>query len=134
MSWRGTASSRGRSKSDGCSAPFRRLRFGSPPPESPCFLGPLLLATRRARPGLGNRGVTREDVKSYLREKVGQPFVPEALSKDVRELWGSGFFDDVEVDLDRTDAGVRLRFTVRERSNIAKVEFDDNDEIDDDDL
>src|ERR1700755_81433 len=46
---------------------------------------------------LGNRRVTREDVKSYLRERVGQPFAPDALSKDVRELWGSGFFDDVEV-------------------------------------
>jgi outer membrane protein insertion porin family len=83
---------------------------------------------------LGNRRVTKEDVKSYLRERVGQPFSPEALSKDVRELWGSGFFDDVEVDLDRADSGVTLRFTVRERSNIAKVEFDNNDEIDDDDL
>jgi outer membrane protein insertion porin family len=83
---------------------------------------------------LGNRRVTKEDVKSYLRERAGQPFSPEALSKDVRELWGSGFFDDVEVDLDRSDAGVTLRFTVRERSNIAKVEFTNNDEIDDDDL
>jgi outer membrane protein insertion porin family len=83
---------------------------------------------------LGNRRVTKEDVKSYLREKVGQPFSPDALSKDVRELWGSGFFDDVEVDLERSDAGVTLRFTVRERSNIAKVDFDGNDEIDDDDL
>ena len=83
---------------------------------------------------LGNRRVTKEDVKSYLRERVGQAFAPDSLSKDVRELWGSGFFDDVEVDLERSDAGVTLRFTVRERSNVSKVEFDQNDEIDDDDL
>ncbi|HEX7672362.1 MAG TPA: POTRA domain-containing protein, partial [Polyangiaceae bacterium] len=82
----------------------------------------------------GNRRVTKDDVRSYLRERVGQTFVPEALSKDVRELWGSGFFDDIEVDLERSDAGVTLRFTVRERPNVAKVEFDRNDEIDDDDL
>jgi len=83
---------------------------------------------------VGNRRITKEDVKSYLRERVGQLFAPEALSKDVRELWGSGFFDDIEVDLDRSDAGVKLRFTVRERPNIAKVEIDGNEEIDDDDL
>jgi outer membrane protein insertion porin family len=83
---------------------------------------------------LGNRRVTKEDVVSYLRERLQQPFAPEALSKDVRELWGSGFFDDIEVDLDRSDRGVTLRFTVRERPNIAKVEFDSNDEIDNDDL
>ncbi|HVU06024.1 MAG TPA: outer membrane protein assembly factor BamA [Polyangiaceae bacterium] len=82
----------------------------------------------------GNRRVTKDDVRSYLRERVGQTFAPEALTKDVKELWGSGFFDDIEVDLQRSDAGVTLRFTVRERPNVAKVEFDDNDAIDDDDL
>lgn len=82
----------------------------------------------------GTRRVTREDVRSYLRERTGQSFSPEALAKDVRELWGSGFFDDIEVDLDRSDTGVTLRFMLRERPNIAKIEFDDNDEIDDDDL
>jgi outer membrane protein insertion porin family len=82
----------------------------------------------------GNRRVTKDDIKSYLRERASQSFEPEALSKDVRELWGSGFFDDIEVDLDRTDSGVTLRFTVRERPSVSKVEFDDNDEIDDDDL
>src|SRR5262249_6437681 len=64
----------------------------------------------------------------------GQAFSPEALAKDVRELWGSGFFDDIEVDLDRSDRGVTLRFTMRERPSIAKIEFEGNDEIDNDDL
>ncbi len=82
----------------------------------------------------GNRRITRDDVRSYLRERPKQAFSPETLSKDVKELWLSGFFDDIQVDLDRSDAGVTLRFDVRERPNIAKVEFDDNDEIDDDDL
>jgi outer membrane protein insertion porin family len=82
----------------------------------------------------GSRRVTKDDVKSYLRERVGQPFSPEALSKDVRELWASGFFDDIEADLDRTDAGVAIRFTVRERPNVSIVDFDGNEEIDDEDL
>jgi outer membrane protein insertion porin family len=82
----------------------------------------------------GNRRVTKDDIKTYLRERVGQSFDPEALTKDVRELWGSGFFDDIEVDLERMDQGIALRFSVRERPSVSKVEFDDNDEIDDDDL
>jgi outer membrane protein insertion porin family len=82
----------------------------------------------------GTRRVTNEDVRTYLRERPGQAFSPEALAKDVRELWGSGFFDDIEVDLDRSDRGVTLRFTMRERPSIAKIEFEGNDEIDNDDL
>ncbi|MGE5786490.1 MAG: outer membrane protein assembly factor BamA [Myxococcales bacterium] len=82
----------------------------------------------------GNRRVTAEDIVTYLREKRGDPFSPEKLAQDVRELWGSGFFDDVVVELERSDVGVTLRFLVRERATIADVEFVGNDEIDKDDI
>lgn len=82
----------------------------------------------------GNRRVTPEDVLTYIRERVGQPFKPETLTQDVRELWNSGFFDDIEVDLDRHDDGVDLRFVVRERPSIATITFEGNDEISKDDL
>ena len=82
----------------------------------------------------GNRRVTAEDIVTYLREKRGDPFAPDKLAQDVRELWGSGFFDDVVVELERSDLGVTLRFVVRERATVADIEFVGNDEIDKDDL
>jgi len=82
----------------------------------------------------GNRRVTKSDVLSYLRLRPGQPFSPEALGEDVKALWASGFFDDVIVELDQKDTGISLMFLVRERPNIAAVEFEGNDEIDTDDL
>jgi outer membrane protein insertion porin family len=82
----------------------------------------------------GNRRVAAEDVLTYLKQKIGQPFKPELLASDVRALWDSGFFDDVEVDMTRSDAGVGLRFLVRERPNILAIEFSGNDEIDRDKL
>jgi outer membrane protein insertion porin family len=90
--------------------------------------------TIRAIEVAGNRRVTAEDVRTYLKERVGMSFSAEALTEDVRELYGSGFFDDIEVDLVRGDDGVRLRFLVRERPSIAKVSFEGNQEIDNDDL
>jgi outer membrane protein insertion porin family len=82
----------------------------------------------------GNRRVSREDILTYLRERPGQPFNPDALTRDVRELWDSGFFDDIEVDLERGDKGVNLRFLVRERSSIRGVEFTGNSEVETDKL
>jgi outer membrane protein insertion porin family len=82
----------------------------------------------------GNRRVTPEDVLTYIRERVGQTFKPETLTQDVRELWNSGFFDDIEVDLDRHDEGVDLRFVVRERPSISAITFEGNDDISKDDL
>src|SRR5208282_1873005 len=82
----------------------------------------------------GNRRIANEDVMIYLREKVGQLFRMESVSSDVRALWDSGSFDDVEVDLERKDAGVTLRFLVRERPNIRAIEFSGNEELDNDKL
>jgi outer membrane protein insertion porin family len=82
----------------------------------------------------GNRRVTKEDVQSYLRQRVGGTFSVELLAKDVRALWDAGFFDDIEVDLSRSDRGVSLRFIVRERPNVRLVEFEGNEEIENDKL
>ncbi|MCA9646866.1 MAG: hypothetical protein KC492_39535, partial [Myxococcales bacterium] len=38
----------------------------------------------------GNRRITKDDIISYLRSRVGSNFSPETLSQDVRELWQSG--------------------------------------------
>ncbi len=83
---------------------------------------------------VGNRRVSRDDVLSYLREKVGQPFRVEGLTADVHALWDSGFFEDIQVDLTTNDRGVVLRFIVRERPNIKEVSFEGNEEIENDKL
>lgn len=82
----------------------------------------------------GNRRVAKEDIVVYLREKPGHLFKLENLASDVRALWDSGFFDDIEVDMTREDRGIVLRFLVRERPNIKAVEFDGNSEIENDKL
>ncbi|MFO0735846.1 MAG: outer membrane protein assembly factor BamA [Labilithrix sp.] len=82
----------------------------------------------------GNRRVAKEDIITYLREKPGHLFKVENLASDVRSLWDSGFFDDVEVDMTRDDRGLILRFLVRERPNIKGVEFEGNSEIENDKL
>ncbi len=82
----------------------------------------------------GNRRIAEGDVLSYLKLKTGGVFDPVILTTDVRELWRSGFFDEVEVDLKQQGDGVVLRFLVRERPSIKAVEFEGNSELDDEDL
>ena len=83
---------------------------------------------------VGNRRVSRDDILSYLREKVGHLLKVENLTADVHAVWDSGFFEDVQVDLTTNDHGVVLRFVVRERPNIKEVTFSGNDELDNDKL
>lgn len=75
----------------------------------------------------GNARVATDRITDYLRLKKGEAFSPSVLSRDVRELWSSGLFDDIEVDLTRNDDGtVDLRFHVRERPNVRAVIFEGN--------
>jgi outer membrane protein insertion porin family len=82
----------------------------------------------------GLRRIAPEDVASYLKEKIGDQFEPNALQIDVKTLWRQGYFEDVEVDLKSDQNGVRLRFHVKERATVTAVEFEDNNEINDEDL
>jgi outer membrane protein insertion porin family len=83
----------------------------------------------------GNRRVPNEDVSAYLATlRAGKTFTPEGMAKDVHELWESGYFADIEVDLTRRDDGVHLRILVRERPSIKSIEFNGNDKVDKDDL
>jgi outer membrane protein insertion porin family len=83
----------------------------------------------------GNRRISSEDISGYLSQmRPGKTFTPEGLSKDVREMWDSGYFEDIEVDLTRRDDGVYLRVLVRERPSIKAIEFSGNEKIEKDDL
>ncbi len=108
------------------SAPQIRL----PPTEAERAAGNPIVAIEVS----GNRRVSRDDVLTYVRMRPGQTFRPELLAADVKALWESNFFDDIEVDLTRSDAGVALRFLVRERPTIKAVEFEGNEEIESDKL
>jgi outer membrane protein insertion porin family len=112
-------------------APEPAIQSVQPPEDEAEQARGLTIATIRVA---GNRRITSEDILAYLTEKPGQIFSPESLTKDVRELWNSGFFDDIEVDLERETGGVSLRFLVRERPNISEIEFEGNTEIDTEDL
>lgn len=101
-----------------------------PPTEAELARGMPILSIEVA----GNQRVGAEDIMTYLRTRTGQLFRPEELTRDVRELWDSGFFDDIIVDLTRRDDGVRIRFIVRERSNVKTVRYEGNSALETDKL
>ncbi|APS00883.1 outer membrane protein assembly factor BamA [Pajaroellobacter abortibovis] len=82
----------------------------------------------------GNRRVSEKEIQSYMQQKVGTSFHMESLKVDTRTLWNTGFFEDIEVDLNSNDEGVQLRIIVRERPSIKAIEFEGNDELDTDKL
>ena len=83
----------------------------------------------------GNQRIPEEDIRAYLTHmRVGKPFSPEGMQKDVREMWKSLFFEDIQVELTRKDTECSIIVRIRERPSIKEIEFSGNKAIDNDDL
>lgn len=82
----------------------------------------------------GTHRVDADDVRATLRLRRGLPCTDAEVARDARALWDQGFFDDVVFEADASGNEVVLTVRVRERPAIARVIFDGNDEVSDDDI
>jgi outer membrane protein insertion porin family len=79
---------------------------------------------------IGNKKITIGTVFSYLPINVGESLDTERTPELIRELYSTGFFDDIE--LLRRDNTLVIK--VVERPAIAEVNFEGNDDIEDEAL
>lgn len=78
----------------------------------------------------GNQRIEDEAILTKIKSKVGTVLNEEQIAKDIREIFKTGFFDDVKVDFTN---GV-LTFVVSERKIIQELEYVGNSELDDDEI
>jgi outer membrane protein insertion porin family len=77
----------------------------------------------------GNRYVEKETILAKLHTAVGQKLDRRMLSQDVRRLYKTGFFSDVQVTGTRKAEGVHLVCQVKEYPLVAKLELEGNNEV-----
>lgn len=82
----------------------------------------------------GNRYVESAAVLANVESKVGELLSRKQVSRDVRALFKTGFFEDVHVEGVPENDGVRLIYVVKENPLIAELSILGNDEIVDKDL
>jgi len=79
---------------------------------------------------IGNKKITIGTVLSYFPVNVGETLDTDNTPELIRELYSTGFFDDIE--LLRSDNALIIK--VVERPSIAEVNFEGNDDIEDEAL
>jgi len=82
----------------------------------------------------GNRKVSNETIHSKLKSKVGDPFSENIVQEDIRKLYSIGYFDDISVDIDSFEGGVKLVFSFKEKPTITSIDFQGNKEFEAKDL
>ncbi|HSP35662.1 MAG TPA: outer membrane protein assembly factor BamA [Thermoanaerobaculia bacterium] len=77
----------------------------------------------------GNQSVASDTIRVYLGINPGDPYNPTALQKNFLNLWQTGLFDDIRLEVDKGDKGVIVRAIVKERPRIGAVEYRGNKEL-----
>jgi len=79
---------------------------------------------------VGNQSVASDTIRVYLGINPGDPYNPAALQKNFLNLWQTGLFDDIRLEIDKGDrGGVVVRAVVKERPRIGAVEYRGNKEL-----
>ncbi len=77
----------------------------------------------------GNRRVDRNTILFRLETKEGEPFSIYKIRQDVKNLYETGFFDDVKVDVEPFEGGVKVTYIVKERPVVTRIRIAGNKHI-----
>jgi len=82
----------------------------------------------------GNERIEKEAILAVIQSKKGQKLDYDLLDKDLRDVFGMGYFIDVKIETEDSTGGKIVTFKVIEKPSIGKIVFKGNKKEDDDDL
>ena len=82
----------------------------------------------------GNKRIELPAIAGRLTLKPGDPYTPENVRGQIKILYDTGYFEDVQVETESGAGGVAVAFLVREKPFITEIVFDGNQELSDDKL
>lgn len=92
----------------------------------------------------GNRRIEEAVVLAAIGLRRGESLTPEKIRRDLKAVFDTGFFEDVQVELLEDDgelppgsapgSGVRVRFVVTEKPAVREVRIEGNKKVDEDDI
>jgi outer membrane protein insertion porin family len=102
----------------------------------PLFL-PLFLAGQERIEKIeivGNDRVTRETILYFLTSREGDYFNEDALRRDFRVLWSTGFFSNIKIEGEEGSAGKVVKITVEENPVIKTITYKTGKKVKEDDI
>ncbi|MCO4743170.1 MAG: outer membrane protein assembly factor BamA [Proteobacteria bacterium] len=82
----------------------------------------------------GTRRIEEASVMTSIRMRAGEELSPSKVRRDLRSVYGTGWFDDVQIDIELKGTGVAVIFIVDEKPAVRDVRFSGNKKVNDDDV
>ncbi len=72
---------------------------------------------------IGNKSISTNTIISKMKTRVGEPYLENIISDDIKRLYILGFFSDIEIKTQDYLDGIKVILTVSERALIQKINF-----------
>jgi outer membrane protein insertion porin family len=72
---------------------------------------------------VGARKVEEATVRFKLKTRVGDTYSPEVVREDIKSLYSLGYFEDIIVQADIFEGGLRLSFVLHEKPSIQSIQI-----------
>jgi outer membrane protein insertion porin family len=83
------------------------------------------------------RGLMRieEDaVRERIGQAVGEALSAETVSLDIKRIYAMGYFDDIRVEVETFEGGIKLVYVIKEKPSVRRVDLQGNQEVEDEKL
>ena len=74
----------------------------------------------------GLKRIEEGAVKSKITQKLGEPISQDKTNEDIKNIFKMGYFDDVKVEIEPFEGGIKLIYAVKEKPTVVKIEFQGN--------
>jgi outer membrane protein insertion porin family len=81
-----------------------------------------------------NKLISTPTILSKVKTQIGNVFSQDKLNEDIKNLYATGYFTDINADLEDVNGGISVTFLVTEKPLLKEVIFRGNQQIKDDKL
>jgi outer membrane protein insertion porin family len=82
----------------------------------------------------GNSKISTATILSKIQSIEGTAFSKDTVKEDLKSLYKIGYFEDIRIEIESFEGGVKLIFNFIEKPSITSLDFQGNDDIDTDKL
>ncbi len=82
----------------------------------------------------GVRRIEEGAIKRRITQKTNEPLSPVKISSDIKNIYKLGYFENIRVETEFSDGGIKLIYIVKEKPTIININFHGNREFDEDKL
>lgn len=79
----------------------------------------------------GLKRIEEGSIIARVSQKIGAPLSQEKISEDIKTIYKMGYFDDVRVEIEPFEGGIKIIYIVKEKPIIVRVDFQGNKKFDD---